>query len=57
MCSFNFKILAKSGFIGHLGPHMDQTDLLPLENKQNLHGELILGSKWVDSVMGVFIDV
>lgn len=56
MCSFNFKILAKSGFIGHLGPHMDQTDLLPLENKQNLHGELIL-YKWVDSVMGVFIDV
>ena len=40
MCSFNFKILAKSGFIGHPGPHMDQTDLLPLENKQNLHGEL-----------------
>lgn len=54
MRSFNFKILAKSGFIGHSGPHMDQTDLLPLENKQNLHGELIL-YKWVDSVMGVFL--
>ena len=42
MYRFCLKILARSSFIGHPGPDMDQTDLLPLESKLSLRGEPVL---------------